>query len=216
MTIFLLIRHGENDFVGKSLAGRLPGVHLNQAGIRQAEELRLALGQIPIHAIYSSPLERAIETAQPLATGLNLPIQLEAGLSEMDFGDWQGRSLKQVRRLKLWKDIHESTDQSRFPAGESYVEAQDRLVRTILQISSRHKPKEVVACFSHSDSIRLIIAHLLAMPLNSFHRLAIDTASVTVFSLANAQPHLLHTNLVLPFTLILDQSLTRSSKNKKR
>ncbi len=98
MTTVLLIRHGENNMVGKRLAGRLPGVHLNKKGREQAEQLAEVLCKAPIKAIYSSPLERAVETAEPLAKLLNLEILPAPGLVELAYGDWQGKTLKQFGR----------------------------------------------------------------------------------------------------------------------
>ena len=94
MTIILLIRHGENDWVGKKLAGRLPGVHLNQNGLNQAQAVAATLHNLPIKAIYSSPLERAMETAQPLALVKKMEITICDNLSEINFGDWQGNEGK--------------------------------------------------------------------------------------------------------------------------
>src|SRR3954452_18283038 len=102
MTTILLIRHGENNMVGKRLAGRLPDVHLNDRGKQQAQQLAEALCKAPLKAIYSSPLERAVETAEPLAAELGLPVQIAPGLIELGYGDWQGKTLKQLSRLKLW------------------------------------------------------------------------------------------------------------------
>ena len=105
MAIILLIRHGENDWVGKKLAGRLPGVHLNQNGLNQAKGLAATLQNLPIKAIYSSPLERAMETAQPLADVKKMEISICENLSEINFGGWQGKSIKQMRSLKLWESV---------------------------------------------------------------------------------------------------------------
>src|SRR5574339_1193622 len=97
MPLLLLIRHGENDYVKTSkLAGRLPGVHLNEFGQKQAQALGEALKDVPIRAIYSSPLERAMETATPIAKAIGLTIQKEKGLLETNVGDWQGKSLKRL------------------------------------------------------------------------------------------------------------------------
>ena len=105
MAIILLIRHGENDWVGKRLAGRLPNVHLNQKGQDQANRISDLLQDLPIQAIYSSPLERAIETAQPLAIKKNIEISICENLSEINFGNWQGKTIKQMRRMKLWETV---------------------------------------------------------------------------------------------------------------
>ena len=127
MTTLLLIRHGENDTVGRKLTGRTPGVHLNEKGREQAAAVAQALGKAPIKAVYSSPMERAFETAQPTAEVLGLEVQLRPGLIEMDFGRFQGRTFKQLQRAKLWKEVLKKPSEGRFPDGESFVEAQQRV-----------------------------------------------------------------------------------------
>ena len=188
MAIFLLIRHGENDFVGKRLAGHLPGVHLNEKGRQQAALIANTLSKAPIKAIYSSPLERAVETATPLAQALNLPINLRQGLVEIDFGEWQGKTAKQLRRLKLWKTAQQTPSQVRFPGGESFVEAQQRMCQELEAIQQNHDEKDLVVCFSHCDAISIAVAHYLGMPLDNFHRISIDTASLTVLMLRKDSP----------------------------
>jgi probable phosphoglycerate mutase len=180
MPTVLLIRHGENNFVGKRLAGRLPGVHLNENGRQQAQYIAQKLEKAPICAIYSSPLERALETATPLAAGKGLEVQVCPGVIEVDVGDWQNRTLKQLRRLRLWKVVQQSPSQMRFPGGESMLEVQQRAVEAIDQIAASHQEKDLVAIFSHADVIRLATAHYLQMPLDAFQRLGADTASLTM------------------------------------
>ena len=108
MPIFLLIRHAETDYNKKSrIASRLPGVHLNQKGKQQAQLLADKLGKVPIKAIHSSPLERAIETAEPLARTLNLEIVPNPGLLESDCGEWQDKSVKKLQRQKIWQSIQQ-------------------------------------------------------------------------------------------------------------
>ena len=191
MPVFLLIRHGENDFVGKRLAGHLPGVHLNEKGRQQAALIAQTLSKAPIKAIYSSPLERAVETATPLSQALNLPVSIRPGLIEIDFGRWQGKTGKQMRRLKLWKVVQESPSQMRFPGGESFVEAQQRLHQEIEAIKEAHEEHDLVACFSHNDAISLVVAHYLGLPLDNFQRLSFGTATLTVLFLGkDGHPHL--------------------------
>ncbi|GAP08646.1 MAG TPA: phosphoglycerate mutase [Anaerolinea thermolimosa] len=182
MTTLILIRHGENDFVGKRLAGRLPDVHLNERGQQQALALAQALAGAPVRAIYSSPLERARETAAPLAEMMGLEVLIEPGLNEIDAGQWQGRFLRQLRRLKAWKAVQNQPATFRFPQGETFAEAQARAVEALQRIAERH-PDELVACFTHADVIRLVTAYFLNMPLDSFQRLGADTASITVVHL---------------------------------
>ena len=116
MPTILLIRHGENDYIRKGkLAGRLPGVHLNNKGYQQAKTIAERLKDAPIKAIYSSPLERAVETAEPLAKALSIEIQLRESLLETGYGDWQGQPLKKLRRLKEWKIVQNTPSLFRFP-----------------------------------------------------------------------------------------------------
>lgn len=198
MTTVLLIRHGENSMVGKRLAGRLPDIHLNDRGKQQAEQIAQALSRAPVKAIYSSPLERAVETAGPLARALGLPIQYAPGLIELDFGAWQGKTLKQLSRLRLWKVVQNQPSAMCFPEGESFIEAQNRAVAEVERIAAAHEDQELVACFSHSDVIRLLVAHYLAIPLDEFQRVASNTASISVVVIGKkGRPQVLHVNQVL-------------------
>lgn len=184
MAIFFLVRHGQNDMVGKKLAGRLAGVHLNPQGQAQARRLAAELAEMPLKAVYASPLERAQETAEPIARIHDLPVLTEAGLIELDYGQWQGKSIKQLRRSRLWKDVQNAPDGFCFPGGETFNEAQSRIVQALLKLSQNYAEKELVLCVSHCDVIRLAVAAFLQMGLNDFQRLNIDTASVTVLNLA--------------------------------
>jgi len=194
MATLLLIRHGENDFVGRRLAGHLPGVHLNAKGRHQAEVIAAMLRQEPIVAIYSSPLDRTMETAEPLARDLFLAITPHPGLAEVDFGDWQGKSISYLKRLKLWQSVQKTPSQVRFPNGETFIESQARIVAALEVINAAHGEKERVACFSHCDTIRLAVAHYLDMPLDSFQRLTINPASITRLHLQQGSVVLLQSN----------------------
>lgn len=200
MTTVLLIRHGENNMVGKRLAGRLPDVHLNDHGKQQAQRLAEVLCKAPLKALYSSPLERAVETAQPLAQMLGLEIQLAPGLVELGYGDWQGRTLKQLSRFRLWKVVQEKPSEMRFPGGESFIEVRDRAVAEIERIVAAHEEKDLVACFSHGDIIRLAVSHFLGMPLDVFQRIGADPASISVIHFdKKGRPFIAHVNQVLAF-----------------
>ncbi|RPI23276.1 MAG: phosphoglycerate mutase, partial [Chloroflexota bacterium] len=142
-----------------------------------------ALCNAPIKAIYSSPLERAVETAEPLAQAHNLPIQIRPGLLEIDFGGWVGKTGKQMGRMKLWKTVQETPSLMRFPGGESFPEAQARVVTELESIAAVHDEKDWAACFFHSDAIKLAIAHFLGMPLDNFQRLPVDTISITALTI---------------------------------
>ena len=209
MPLLLLIRHGENEYVktGK-LAGRLPEVHLNERGQKQAAELAEALKKVPLKAIYSSPLERALETAGPLADGRKLEIQLRPELMDNDIGAWQGRSIKQLRRTKKWKVVQQAPSRFTFPEGESFLQTQTRVASCLDQIAASHKPKDIVAVVFHADPIKLAVTHYLGMPLDHFQRLACDTCSVTVLYLSETGTHLIKLNQKPPFDLM--------PKNKKK
>jgi probable phosphoglycerate mutase len=211
MPLLLLIRHGENQFVktGK-LAGQLPGVHLNERGRKQAVELAEALKHVPLKAIYASPLERAVETARPLAEGRKLEIQLRPQLMDNDIGKWHGRTLKQVRRIKKWKIVQQAPSRFKFPEGESFLETQTRIVSCLDEIVASHKPKDVVAVVFHADPIKLAVAYYLGMPLDHFQRLGCDTASVTVLHVSETGAHLIKLNQRPPF-----EFLTKPEKKKK-
>ncbi|MGB9640506.1 MAG: histidine phosphatase family protein [Anaerolineales bacterium] len=195
MTFVLLIRHAENDFSGKKrLAGRLADVHLNDSGKEQAQRLAKTLAGLPLKAIYSSPLERAIETAQPIAEQNDLKVIPHDGLIEIDYGDWQGQSLKSLYRTKLWKTVQHAPAWLQFPNGETLLEAQYRISRTLREIAAQYEPKDWIACVSHADPIKLAIAHFLSIPLEAYQRLTIGLASITVVHLDAQGARLLTVN----------------------
>jgi probable phosphoglycerate mutase len=183
MPTFFLIRHGDNNTLGKKLAGRMPGVHLNEKGISQANQLAVKLGNAPIKVIYASPLERAQETASPIAQQLILEIKTQPSLIEVDFGDWEGKSLKQLKRTKLWKQVQQNPGTFQFPGGERLIDAQQRVVDGLIKLSQEYQDEDLVICVSHSDPIRLAVAHFLGMPLDHLQRLRIAPASITALVL---------------------------------
>jgi probable phosphomutase (TIGR03848 family) len=185
MPTILLIRHGENEYVAKGrLAGRLPGVHLNENGKKQAQALAQALEQAPIKTVYASPLDRTIETAEPIAQALGMDVTPEPGLLEVDFGDWQDKTLKQLRRRKLWQTVQQAPTRMRFPNGETFAHAQQRIVECIEILSSKHKPEDLIICVSHSDIIKLAVAYYLGLPLDLFQRLVVAPASISTLHIA--------------------------------
>ncbi|MGH2521786.1 MAG: MSMEG_4193 family putative phosphomutase [Anaerolineales bacterium] len=194
MTLLLLIRHGENEYTrtGK-LAGWTPAVHLNEAGQKQAQAMAERLRPAPIAAIYASPLERAIQTAEPLARAKGLKVEICEGLGEVRYGRWTGRSLKMVRRTRLWGVVQRQPSMMEFPEGETLRAVQARAVDAVEQIVRKH-PKKMVAAFSHGDVIKLVVAHYLGMPLDLFQRIVISTGSITLLSLGHGQPTLVKLN----------------------
>ncbi len=179
MARVLLIRHAENDYTqaGK-LAGWKAGVHLNKAGRKQAALLAEQLAGTPIKAVYSSPLARALQTAQPIALARQLQVRRCARLGEVRYGEWQGMSLKSLRRRKLWRLIQQRPSAASFPGGESIHGVQVRAVAAMEELVARH-PKDCFAVVSHGDVIKMIVAFYLGMELDLYQRIIISTASVS-------------------------------------
>ncbi len=190
----LLIRHAENDYTrtGK-LAGHLPGVYLNKAGQEQAQALAARLSKAPVKAIYSSPLDRALETARPVADALKLEVHACEGIREIEYGAWTGRSLKQLARTKLWADVQRRPSRMQFPGGETFLAVQVRAVQAVEELARAH-PKDLVAAFTHGDVIKLVVAYYLGQPLDLFQRLVVSTASITALHLGQGQPALVKFN----------------------
>lgn len=193
MTLLLLVRHGHTDAAGKRLTGWAPGVHLNERGREEADGLVARLEEVPIDAIYSSPLERCRETAAPLAHARGLSVRIRRGLIETGYGDWTGRTISQLRRTKLWSTVERTPSAVRFPGGESLLEVQARAVEEVSRIAADH-PTGTVVVVSHADPIRLFIAHVGGAHVDHLHRLVVDTASVTAVSLDHGTPRLLKVN----------------------
>lgn len=215
MPLLLLIRHGENDYTKKhKLAGHLPDVHLNERGKEQAQVLADALKEVPIKAIYSSPLERAVETATPIAAGRGLEVQIEPRLIETNVGKWQGRSLASLRLQKYWRVVQGAPSRAQFPEGETFYECQTRVVAALDAISRRYKPQDMVACVFHADPIRLAVAHFIGLPLDHFQRLSCDTGSLTALFARESGANLIKLNQRPPFDFLVPQKKPEGGKTK--
>jgi probable phosphoglycerate mutase len=193
VTTLLLIRHGANDWVHGRLAGWTPGVHLNDEGRRQAAALAARLALLPIDALYSSPLERTVETAQALAGPRGLPLRLVEGLGEVRYGEWQGAELKELYKHDLWPGVQFYPSGTRFPGGETLGEAQVRMVATLDALRAQH-PKGVIAVVSHADIIKLAVAYYIGMHIDLFQRLEISPCSATALLFTRMGPRLLAYN----------------------
>lgn len=195
-TLVLLVRHGQTPTTGIKLPGRAKGLHLSDVGKGQAEDVATRLQVMKrIDAIYSSPLERARETAQPLAKQRSLAITVDKGLNECDFGDWTGADLKDLYKLPEWATVQKYPSGFRFPNGESFSEMQTRMVSAIANIKAKH-PNGVVAIFSHADTIKAAVADALGTHLDLFQRISISTCSVTAISYNSNGPSVLTVNAV--------------------
>jgi probable phosphoglycerate mutase len=195
MPTLLLIRHGENDYVKQGkLAGRLPGVCLNETGRQQAQRLAELLSKAPLKAVYASPLERALETAAPLAQAHGLDVQVRPALVEIDIGGWTDQLLKALRRRREWKTVQLVPSRFRFPGGETFAECQQRMVNELEALCQQHTEKEIIACVSHADPIKLAVAYFLGLPLDHFQRLGVSPGSITALQLSENNAVLLALN----------------------
>lgn len=193
MTTFLLIRHAVNDAVGKRITGWMQGVHLNQRGLGQAEELAGRLSGLPIVAVYSSPLERARETAEPIARQLGLRVHLCEEVGEIRYGDWTGRDIEELREVPLWQRFNLFRSSTRVPGGELMAEVQSRMIAALERMREQH-PGDMVAVVSHGDVIKSAVAHYAGIHLDLFHRIEISPASVSIVVVNDYGPHILRIN----------------------
>lgn len=192
MTI-LLIRHAHTAAVGLCLTGRRPGVRLSDRGARQAARLPARLRPYSIRAIYTSPIERAIDTAAPLARERALAPRVDESLTEIDFGAWTGLTLDQLRDDSAWQRFNTHRSTATIPGGERPTDVRDRIVCAIERLRTVHAA-ETIAVFSHGDVIRSAVLHYLDVPLDHFERIEIGPASVTALELEGARRRFLYIN----------------------
>jgi probable phosphoglycerate mutase len=194
MTQILLIRHAVNDVMkAKKLAGWMPDVHINEEGRGQAEAVAERLRHLPIRAIYTSPLDRTRETAEPLGRELSLEVQVREGLGEVKYGDWTGKSLEELAKLDVWRVVQLYPSGMRFPGGEAMREMQARIINELEAIAADH-PRDIIAVFSHADVIKAALAHYLGVHLDLFQRIVINPTSVSVVQLTPYGPQVLRVN----------------------
>ena len=137
-TRVLLVRHGMNDYVKTHrLAGWTPGVHLNDHGQAQAAAVAERLAAEPIAAVYSSPLDRTVETAEAIAERHHLPVITVEGIGETRCGEWTGQLVEELIKTDLWKLIQLAPSRARFPDGESFTEIQNRMVATLNELVAK-------------------------------------------------------------------------------
>lgn len=194
VTLVLLVRHGLTPTTGKLLPGRAAGLHLSEEGRAQAERVAERIAQLKIvDAIYASPLERARETAAPIAAARKMRVKVDKGLLECDFGDWTGGELKALMKLPEWNTVQRAPSTFTFPGGESFTAMQARIVGTIDRLRAEH-PGGVVVCVSHADPIKAAVAHALGTHIDLFQRIVISTCSVTAIAYGMGAPIVLTVN----------------------
>lgn len=181
MTTFLLIRHGMTDAIGHYLSGTAPGLHLNADGRRQAEELAWRLNTVPIDALASSPLERAVETAKPIGRDHALDIQIVPDLTEVEIGTWTGKNFAELSADPFWQQYNVTRSTICPPGGELMIDVQHRAVRSLIELARRY-PSGTVAVVSHGDVLRAILLYALGMSIESWDRLDAAPARLSVIT----------------------------------
>lgn len=180
MTTFHLIRHAAHAHLGHTLTGRTPGVSLSEKGCAQAAHLADALAEIPLVAIISSPLERAQQTAAPLASRHALPLQIDPALDEIDYGAWSAQPFATLAGPE-WQAWNIARSLAPTPGGETMLEVQARAMAAIQRWSNRY-PEGDVAIVSHQDVLKSVVAQFLGMPLDLLHRLELSPARRTIIT----------------------------------
>ena len=178
MKRLLLLRHASTEQTGKRLSGWTPGLYLSERGVQEARALAERLAPLEIHAVYSSPLERCVQTATAVAEPRGLKVRTLEDVGEVRYGEWTGKELSELAKTDLWRTVQFHPSGARFPEGESIHEMQTRAVLACERLRAAH-PGETVAVCSHADVIKAVVAHYLGMHLDLFQRLVVGTASVT-------------------------------------
>ena len=201
MAPVILLRHGRTTANAQAvLAGRTPGVHLDEIGLGQADRAAQRLAAVPLAAVVTSPMERCRETARAVIKAQATPLKAvtERGITECDYGEWQGRPLKELARLPLWKTVQSQPSAAEFPGGESLAAMQARAVSAVRRrdagFEAEHGPGAVWVAVSHGDIVKALLADALGMHLDLFQRLHVDPASISVIRYTDSRPYVLATN----------------------
>ncbi len=217
MTTIILVRHGENEWVKQHrLAGWIEGVHLNATGHQQAAAAAERIAQLPVTAVYSSPVTRCMETAVYIAETFNLSIQELDTVGEVRYGDWEGKKISKLAKDPLWRTVQFFPSRMRFPNGETMRGVQARGVNALETLAATH-PKETIVVVSHADVIKLILAHYLGIHIDLFQRMGVAPASVSVIALPeNGMVRVLRLNDNGPLTPPPVNSEKKKSKKKQK
>ena len=199
MSTLLLLRHGLTELTGPVLAGRAPGVHLDDRGRKQAAAVAERIAVLPLAAIVTSPLERCVETAEYIratqqAAGREPGWHVDGRIVECGYGEWTGRPIKELLREPMWKVVQAQPSAARFPGGESLAEVSARAVSAVRDWNARLPEDAVWVACSHGDVIKSILADALGLHLDQFQRLVVDPCSVSVVRYTDQRPYVLRSN----------------------
>lgn len=189
----ILIRHARSTAnVAGVLAGRAEGVHLDEMGMKQAEEVPSRLRGVEVDSVVGSPLTRCRETAEPLVFERKIAYHVDERLNEVDYGDWSGGRLEELSKDPLWDEIQRRPSSVTFPNGESMTSLFTRAADFVEDV--RKSDHETIVAFTHGDVAKAIISHCLAAPRDEFQRIVVAPASFAVISLQPERTFVLRTN----------------------
>jgi len=201
MATVILVRHGRSSANAAGvLAGRMGGVKLDEQGLQEAARAARRIAGVPVAAVVSSPLERCRQTARTIMGAQAGPLEIatERGITECDYGEWQGRALKDLAREKLWSTVQNQPSAACFPGGESLGAMQARSVEAVRRhdavVEAGHGANAVWVAVSHGDIIKSVLADALGMHLDLFQRINVDPASISIIRYTAARPYVLATN----------------------
>jgi probable phosphomutase (TIGR03848 family) len=199
MSTVLLVRHGLTALTGPVLAGRAPGLHLDERGQKQAAAVAERIAAVPLAAVVTSPMERCVETAEVIAAaqraaGRDPQWHVEDRLTECGYGEWTGRPIKELTKDPLWKVVQTQPSAARFPGGESIAEMSARAVAAIRDWDARLGSDAVWVACTHGDVIKALLADALGLHLDLYQRIVPDPCSVSVVQFTSTRPYVLRTN----------------------
>jgi probable phosphomutase (TIGR03848 family) len=209
----ILARHGRTVANATGvLAGRSPGIRLDDAGVRQAEDAARRLDGLRLAGAVTSPLERCKETAAILLRGTGVRARVERGLTECDYGEWTGRPMKELAKEDLWKVVQAHPAGVRFPGGEAMAEMSARAVRAVrawdARVTDTAGDDAVWLAVAHGDVIKSVLADALGVHLDAFQRIVVDPASLSVVRYTPQRSYVLAMNTV-------DGSLTHIARQEE-
>jgi probable phosphomutase (TIGR03848 family) len=197
VTTVILLRHGRTTAnAGGILAGWTPGVLLDDTGSAQVRAVGERLAKVPLAAVVSSPLERCRQTAEAVAAGRDLAVQTDDRLGEARYGDWTGKTIKELVKDPLWKVVQQHPSAAVFPGsdGEGLAQTQVRAVAAVREWNAKLGPDAVWLACSHGDVIKAILADALGLHLDQFQRIVVDPASVSVVTYTETRPFVVRVN----------------------
>lgn len=183
MTTVFFLRHAESTANRNgTLAGRLPDISLSERGFRESRKLVKILSDLEFDLIISSPIQRCVETLNPFLKKSGKSLTFEPGFQEMDYGTWSGKELKKLSKKPEWKLVQSNPEKFRFPKGESFKEASQRVSAALERIKEQNPRKRILVA-THGDIIKLAITLTLGLPINKFQKLIVDPASISTIDL---------------------------------